>query len=123
MEFKETFKSGVVILINVLAPKIKTILSSLISNIGKSLYEKLFEKMKDSLESFETALEKLAASKDEKKLKKRLICCKIGFAFFEKINEALTEMLPDYAAIIEEKEYEYEQLTGKKLEIIEVDED
>ena len=118
-----TIKSGVAILIKFLAPKIKTILSSFISNIGKSLYEKLFEKMKAAVESFEAALEKLTAAKDEKKLKKRLICCKIGFGFFEKINEALTEMLPDYAAIIEEKEKEYEELTGKKLEIIEVDED
>ncbi len=123
MDFKTTFKSGVVILIKVLAPKIKTILSSLISNIGKSLYEKLFEKMKDAVESFETALEKLIEAKDEKKLKKRLICCKIGFGFFEKINEVFTEMLPVYAAIIEEKEKEYEKLTGKKLEIVEADEE
>jgi len=121
MNFKTTFRSGVAILIKVLAPKIKTILSSLISNIGKSLYEKLFEKLKDAVESFEAALEKLTETKDEKKLKKRLICCKIGFGFFEKINEVLTEMLPDYAAIIEEKENEYEDLTGKKLEIIEAE--
>ena len=118
-----TIKSGVAILIKVLAPKIKTILASFISNIGKSLYEKLYEKMKAAVESFEAALEKLTAAKDEKKLKKRLICCKIGFGFFEKINEALTEMLPDYAAIIEEREKEYEELTGKKLEIIEIEEE
>ena len=98
-------------------PHIKKIAKSLISNIGKSAYEKLYSRFTKALESFEEALEKCFETNDLKKLEKRLKCCKLGLAFFEKMNSVLDGVLADYNAAVLEAEEKYKKLGGGILEV------
>ena len=98
-------------------PYIKKIAKSLISNIGKSAYEKLYSRFTKALESFEEALEKCFETNDLKKLEKRLKCCTLGLAFFEKMNPVLDGVLADYNAAVLEAEEKYKKLGGGVLEV------
>lgn len=97
-------------------PVVKKIARSLISNIGKSLYERLYSRFAKALASFEEALDKLFEINDIDKLKKRLKCCKKGLLFFEKMDVALNNVLADYNAAITDAEEKYLELGGEPLE-------
>ncbi len=95
---------------------------SLISRIGKTMYEKLYDRFTKALASLEEALNKIfEVENDPKKLKKRIVCCKLGFKFFEKIKDVLDDVLCDYSAAIGEAENKYETLTGECLEDLDDD--
>lgn len=96
-------------------PKIKKITKSLIANIAKSLYERLYIRFTKALESFEEALDKLLKTNDIDKLRKRLKCCKLGLEFFEKIGDALNNVLADYNAAILEAEERYLAKGGEPI--------
>lgn len=96
-------------------PKVKEIAKSFIANLGKSLYERLYTRFTKALQSFEAAIDKMVATKDIDKLKKRLKCCKLGLAFFEKMDEALNNVLADYNAAIADAEEKYLQMGGEPI--------
>lgn len=109
-------KIAIDLLIKYVAPIVAKIIKSKIATIGKSLYEKLYNRIVHALQSFEGALEKMFQTKDPKKLKKRIICCRLGLSFFEKIHSVLDSIIPKYAATITQAEELYEEITGKPLE-------
>lgn len=113
MNFK---KIAVELLVKYVAPVVAKIIKSKIAIIGKSLYEKLYNRIVDALKSFEVALEKMFQTKDPKKLQKRIICCRLGLSFFEKIHSVLDSVIPEYAATVAEAEEIYKEITGKTLE-------
>lgn len=108
---------GTELFIKYVLPCVKTIAKSLISTIGKSIYEKLYTKFVKALKSFEDALKKCFSTSDAKKLEKRLRCCKLGFVYFERIKLTLEKALNDYAAAIQEAETRYNELTGETIDI------
>lgn len=113
MDFK---KIAVELLVKYVAPIVTKIIKSKIATIGKSLYEKLYNRIVDALKSFEGALEKMFQTKDPKKLQKRIVCCRLGLKFFEKIYSVLDSLIPEYAATITQAEEIYEKITGTTLE-------
>lgn len=98
-------------------PYLVKIGKSLISNIGKSMYERLYKSFLHALDSLEEAISKIFETDNPKKLKKRITCCKLGLKFFEKIKDVLDDVLCDYSAAIGEAENKYEQITGEVLEV------
>ena len=60
----------------------------------------------------------LDETNDLKKLEKRLKCCKLGLAFFEKMNSVLDGVLADYNAAVLEAEEKYKKLGGGVLEVV-----
>lgn len=95
---------GVELCVKYVLPFVQKILSSAISKISKRLYERLYTRFKTAVDSFENALKKLGEANDQKSLKKRLACCKLGLSFFEQIYKILDELLPEYSAAIEDAE-------------------
>lgn len=107
---------GAKLCIRYVVPCVTKIIKSAISTLSKCIYEKLYNRFKNALESFENALEKIIETTDPKKLKKRILCCRLGLSFFEKINQVLNEVIPNYAAAITQAEEKYSELTGETLE-------
>lgn len=107
---------GAKLCLKYVVPYVKKIIISAISSLAKNIYEKLYNRFKNALDSFEEALLKTTKTDDPKKLKKRIVCCRLGFAFFEKINQVLNEVIPDYAAVITQAEEKYLEITGETLE-------
>ena len=107
---------GAKLCVRYVVPYVTKIIKSAISTLSKCLYEKLYNRFKNALESFENALNKAVETTDPKKLKKRILCCRLGLGFFEKINQVLNEVIPNYAAAITQAEEKYSELTGEALE-------
>lgn len=112
---------GLKVCVGYVLPYLVKITKSLISHLAKSMYEKLYNRFTNALNSIEAAIDKLLTTKDAKKLKKGILCCKLGLKFLEKIKEVLEDVLPDYNAALGEAENKLAELTGEIVEGFEDD--
>lgn len=110
-------KAGLALCVKYVLPVLKKIAVSAISKIGKSTYEKLYDKFIKALESFTHAVEKLLEAEDIEKIKKDLICCELGYKFFEKIKVALDKALLNFANALSIAEARFQDKGGNLEEI------